>query len=130
MTAAYIDTSALVAVALQQEGWQRVTPHLAAHGKLHASELLLAELLSVAMREDVVPNVLLAPFEAITVIIPNRSIVPELNTVAAGGYLRGADLWHLACALYLSPNPKELFFLTCDGKQRAVAKRLGFRVAA
>jgi hypothetical protein len=43
------------------------------------------------------------------------------------GYLRGADCWHLATALYLAPNPSDLTFLTLDDTQRKIAKTLGFR---
>ena len=63
----------------------------------------------------------------------------EIEVIAAGcpeqevgqavldaGQLRGADAWHLACALYLSPEPRELEFLTLDGRQAAVAVALGF----
>ena len=43
------------------------------------------------------------------------------------GYVRGADLWHLACALYVAASPGELTFLTLDERQRTVAKALGFK---
>ena len=39
-----------------------------------------------------------------------------------------ADLWHVACALFLSPNPTDITFLTLDKPQRDVARRLGFAV--
>jgi hypothetical protein len=54
-------------------------------------------------------------------------LTPELERVFAGGYLKGADAWHLACALYLAEEPAKLAFLTLDRRQRAVARRLGFR---
>jgi hypothetical protein len=44
------------------------------------------------------------------------------------GYVRGADCWHLATALYLAPDAGDLVFLTLDLRQRAVAKTLGFAV--
>jgi len=44
------------------------------------------------------------------------------------GYVRGADLWHLACALYLKKRVKELLFLTLDQRQQEAAMKLGFRV--
>jgi len=37
-----------------------------------------------------------------------------------------ADLWHVACALYLAESPRELPFFTLDQRQVAVARRLGF----
>ena len=42
------------------------------------------------------------------------------------GYLRGADLWHVATALYVTPEPGEISFITLDRRQRNVAMALGF----
>jgi len=61
-------------------------------------------------------------------LLPDRPLSAEIGAVLAAGYLRGADLWHLACALYLSPDPRELAFVTLDQQQGAVAAALGFRV--
>ena len=44
----------------------------------------------------------------------------------SAGYLRGADLWHLASALYLAGNPRNLPFITLDERQEVVARKLGF----
>ena len=44
------------------------------------------------------------------------------------GYLRGADLWHVAHALYVTPCPASLSFVTLDARQGAVAEALGFPV--
>lgn len=41
---------------------------------------------------------------------------------------RGADLWHVASALYVAPSPADLYFLTLDERQRSVAATLGFRI--
>ena len=60
-------------------------------------------------------------------VLPERPLTPELERVFATGYLRGADAWHLACALYLTQDPATLAFLTLDQRQRVVARRLGFR---
>ena len=58
--------------------------------------------------------------------MPDRPLTAEIEAVVGAGLLRGADAWHLACALYLSPEPGELEFLTLDGRQGAVAATLGF----
>jgi hypothetical protein len=55
-------------------------------------------------------------------------LTDEISRVLSAGYLRGADLWHVACALYLEPEPDELVFLTLDASQKAVAAKLGFSV--
>lgn len=41
------------------------------------------------------------------------------------GYLRGADLWHVSCALYLHNAIGELDFLTLDTTQQDVAAKTG-----
>lgn len=64
----------------------------------------------------------------IELIMPARSLRPEFTAVLATGYVRGADCFHLAVALSLSPDPRELTFLTLDKRQRDVAKALGFAV--
>jgi hypothetical protein len=40
--------------------------------------------------------------------------------------VKGADLWQLACALFLAPEPKGLAFLTLHKRQEVVARKLGF----
>ena len=41
---------------------------------------------------------------------------------------RGADLWHIATALYLAREPGAISFVTLNERQRAVAVALGFQV--
>ncbi len=60
------------------------------------------------------------------VIFPLRSLSDEIARVLDAGYLRGADCWHLATALYLAPDPRELTFVTLDARQREVAETLRF----
>ena len=43
------------------------------------------------------------------------------------GYIRGADLGHLATALYISPEPHRMSFITFDQQQKTRATQLGFR---
>lgn len=62
-------------------------------------------------------------------VIPKTSAIAPL-LVALHAYPCGArppaDLWHLACALFVEPQPLELVFLTLDKRQRAAARVLGF----
>jgi hypothetical protein len=62
----------------------------------------------------------------LTWVYPNRPLTRELDRVIATGYLKGADLWHLACALFLAPDGKDLTFATLDRRQEEVAARLRF----
>jgi hypothetical protein len=61
-------------------------------------------------------------------VFPERPLAAELERVFAGGYVKGADAWHLACALYVAEDPRHLTFLTLDTRQRTVARRLGFPI--
>ena len=51
----------------------------------------------------------------------------ELGRALQAGCLRGADLWHVATALYVAPRAEEMGFVTLDGPQREVAAVLGLR---
>ena len=61
-------------------------------------------------------------------ILPDLPMAGELARALAAGYLRGADLWHIATALYVAPRAEEIGFITLDGPQRDVAAALGFQV--
>lgn len=126
MSVAYVDTSALVAIAFGERAGTSLQKRLAEFEELVSSNLLEAELRAAFAREEV-------PFEpdlisALSWIFPNRPIGVECDVVLSAGYLRGADLWHIATALYLAPIPAELTVLTLDTRQRSVAKKLGFIV--
>lgn len=41
---------------------------------------------------------------------------------------RGADLWHVAAALYVAPSAGDMTFVTRDRRQRDVAAAPGFQV--
>ncbi len=127
MSVAYVDTSCLVAIAFGEPGARRLAHRLEGFERLLSSNLLEAELRATLKREAVeaAADDLLS---WLSWIFPNRPLTPEFIRISATGYLRGADLWHLASALYVSPKPSELSFLTLDARQRAVASKLGFSV--
>lgn len=56
----------------------------------------------------------------------DRPLSNELEMALRIGYLRGADLWHIATALYMFDEPSEVTFLTLDHRQGEVAAALGF----
>ncbi|MSP90708.1 MAG: PIN domain-containing protein [Myxococcales bacterium] len=122
---AYVDTSCLVAIALGEADADLWRARLAACDGLWSADLLNAELRATLHREgdDLEPEPLL---QRIGWVRPNRRLDTELAKVLAQGYLRGADLHHVATALFLAPNPVNVQFLTCDGQQRKVAASLGF----
>ncbi len=126
MKAAYVDTSCLVAIAFAEPGYEAVASELASYDTLLASNLLEAELRAALTREGVVEDhdELVA---AIRWVLPDRPLSPEIKRVIAAGYVRGADLWHLACALLVAPGAVDLSFATLDEAQGKVARALGFQ---
>jgi predicted nucleic acid-binding protein len=127
LSSAFVDSSALIAVTFSEPGAGTLESLLRAQEALFACELLVAEFLSAARRESLAPGEAAAALTPFRWVIPGRSLRPEIDRVLAAGYLRGADLWHLACACYLAPNPQELAFVTRDEPQRKVAVALGFQ---
>ena len=125
MNVAYVDTSVLVAVAFAEPGAKGLVGRLTSFDRLLASNLLEAEFQSALDREGFSAEGV-RYLSGVSWILPNRPLTPEIQRVARMGYLRGADLWHLACALFISPDPKQISFLTLDEKQAAVAEALRF----
>ena len=125
MKLAYVDTSCLVAIAFAEAGATKVAGRLGRMDRLFASDLLEAELRSALAREGLStdPAGLLS---GITWVHPNRPLSGEFERVMVEGDVRGADLWHLACALFLAPEAKDLAFLTLDRRQEEIARKLGF----
>jgi predicted nucleic acid-binding protein len=124
MKTAYVDTSYLVALAFGERGSARLAKSIQAYDRLLASNLVEAELRSALQRERVTtdPAGLLS---GITWAHPDRTLGAEMLTILAAGYVRGADLWHLAVALFIDPE-REIDFLTLDERQGAVSRKLGF----
>jgi hypothetical protein len=121
---AYIDSSCVVAVALGEPGGRRIDRLTRRFDRLVSSALLEAEVRAALARERVTPPSGL--LDNLDWILPDRALSPEIERVAAAGVLRGADLWHVACALYLDPGAADLTFLTLDVQQRGVAAVVGF----
>ena len=93
--------------------------------RLQSSLLLEAEVRAAFARERL-------PFDVDTIanvnwVLPDRSLGIEIDRVTQFGYLRGADLFHLACALYATPDPFDITFLTLDQRQGTIAAQLGFQ---
>lgn len=125
MSVAYVDTSCLVAIAFGEAGAAALGRRLRAFDDLVSSNLLEAELLASFAREHVPPPAELPV--ALSWILPDRPLHDEIEQVLAAGYVRGADCWHLATALYLAEDPSSMSFLTVDDRQRMVALSLGFQ---
>ena len=126
MSVAYVDTSALTAIAFDEPGAAGLARRLDRFARLVSSNLLEAELRAAFAREKLTfPEHLVAGIEW---ILPDRTLGDELTTVLDAGHLRGADLWHVATALYVAPRPETLPLATLDSRQASVAAALGFPV--
>ena len=127
MKVGYVDTSVLVAVALGEPAARSVSGRLRSFDRLVSSNLLEAEFRSTLRREGIEGDGA-GLLGGLSWILPNRPLTAELERVLQLGMLRGADLWHLACALFLSPEPRRLSFITLDPPQKDLARNLGFTV--
>ena len=126
MTVAYVDTSVLVAVAFNEASSTVLTTRLNGFSRRVASNLVEAELRAVFAREQCsFAQEILAGIEW---ILPDRRLTPEISAVLEAGYVRGADLWHLATALYAAGTAGDMAFVTCDDRQGRIAAALGFHV--
>ena len=127
MSNAYIDTSLLVAIETREPNFELYEEELTRFDWIYSSNLLEAEYRSVCMRLRRDPSDL--RLSKVTWIIPEYPLTQELRTVLAAGYLRGADLWHVASAIYLEKEQMiEMSFLTLDKRQQNVADAVGFDV--
>ena len=125
MSVAYVDTSVIVAVAFGEDGAEALAERLSSYSRLVSSNLLEAELRAACRREGrPVPVHLLA---RIGWILTHRPLTGEMEAALEAGSLRGADLWHVASALYATPEPAAIAFFTLDRQQASVAAGLGFR---
>lgn len=123
----FLDSSCLVALALDEPGAARLRARIATAPSRSASTLAEAELKSALAREG--KPLVSIPVPGLEWIAPARRLTRELTQVQEAGYVRGADAWHIACALFLDPAASELTFLSLDAQQRKVARAVGFRVA-
>ncbi len=126
MKAAYLDTSCLLAIAFSEPGHEQIRSRIEGFDQVFSSNLLEAELRAAIEREQVVgpPEEMLLGIEW---VLPDRPLTPEYSEVLSQGYLRGADLWHLACALLLRRKLKALHFVSLDRRQLDVAQQVGLR---
>lgn len=126
MNFAYVDTSVLTAIAFDEPSAEECASSLDKFTHLVSSNLLEAEIRAAFKRENL-------EFQESTIadiewILPNRTLTPEFSEILQAGYLRGADLAHVATALYFFPQRGSLAFATLDAKQSSIAKELGFPV--
>ncbi len=114
----------MAAIAFDEQTAPSVATRLADFSFLVSSNLLEAELRAAYTREAREFNHTL--LFRIGWIFPDRPISAEIAAALRIGYLRGADLWHVATALYAARTLPRLAFVTLDQRQLRVAAGLGF----
>jgi hypothetical protein len=123
---AYIDTSPLVAVEFNEPGGVGISRRLNTFDRVVSSNLLEAEMRSAFAREGMEFNP--SVISSLQWVNPTGPLSQELTKALAVGYLRGAELCHVATTLYAFPEQVgETTFLTLDRRQQAVAAALGFQ---
>ena len=115
-----------MAITFNEDGSDSLRDWFDSFDGLMSSDLTQAEVRSACHRERTRWDAEL--FKDINWLLPTRTLDDEITRVLDAGYLTGADLWHLATALYYAADPSDVGFLTLDIRQRNVAKALGFRV--
>lgn len=127
MRVAYLDTSVVVAILFGEPRAASLRRTLKRFDEFLGGDLLVAEVLSAARREDLPIDEAIHALRDISLILPARSLQAECEEILATGRLRGADLWHLACAMFVAGETRaEVAFLSRDELQRRIARRLGF----
>lgn len=124
---AYVDTSALAALLFREPGADELRERLVEFRRF-SSNLLAAELHAAGAREEIPASLTAQCLAAIEWVFPNRNLEPELGMVLSAGLLRGADLWHVGCALYLSELLVPVTFFTRDRRQGEIAAAVGLTV--
>lgn len=127
MKTAFVDTSVFSRIALREAGHEEVEALLKEFHELKASTLLDAELRSVCKRAKLDPASVLG-FQDVRWVAPPFALTYQIGRALEEGYLRGADLWHVACALYHRLEVPDLAFVTVDERQADIARALGFVV--
>jgi predicted nucleic acid-binding protein len=125
----YLDTSAFLSVIFGEPGWESVDKAMEGAVRVFTAGLLEAEAFSAVRRRSMDPGILKSRLGSLHWVHPDRSLTREIGAVLEKGpTLRGADLWHIACALYLAQDIAHLAFLTLDGEQASAAAKIGFKV--
>jgi PIN domain len=122
---AYVDSSCFISIAVAEPGYRDLLVRLDREDQLYSSHLLEAELRSALARHGEagrIKNFL----SWVDWVLPPRRLTPEIDQILDVGYLKGSDLWHLACALYLRLKVRNLSFFTLDRNQSEIARALGF----
>jgi uncharacterized protein with PIN domain len=125
---AYVDSSCFVAIALREPGYEQVSERLASFDRWVSSMLTEAEVLAVLRRHKSSDDGSKLLY-GVAWLPVKRQLTTRISRVLDQGVaLKGADVWHLASALYATPRPSLMSFLSLDAGQRKASQQLGFQV--
>jgi len=122
----YVDTSVLLAIVFAERDFEALGAELAEFDHLVSSNLLEAEFRAALKREDV-DEAAEDSLASLDCVFPHEPLSTEVSEVLEAGYARGADVWHLACALWVNKQVGGLQFLTLDSRQGDLARAVGLR---
>lgn len=128
MKVAYLDSSVIIALLLEEGPSKQIRKTLTSFKKLYSASLLEAEVLATAKRENIDLSFAYSFISPIGLLFSEQSLQKEYEEIFSLGYCRGADAYHLASALFLDPEKSNLFFFTLDEKQKLIAKKMGFKI--
>jgi predicted nucleic acid-binding protein len=127
--AAYVDTSAMVAVHFGEPTRAAYLRAFRGHQRLLSATLARAELWATIVRERESLDAADRLLRRFTMFVPPDGLDDECREALGHGYVRGADLWHVACAMRLAGRHRtKLMFCTGDADQAAVARAVGLAV--
>lgn len=128
---AYLDSSYILGILFREERYNAHQKRIKSLNHAVTSLFSQAEIMSSLKREAIEFDSFIQMADAIDWLLLGDRLDEELARVFAHGYLRGADAFHLATALWFvgDADTKDCAFLTLDKKQETVAKSLGFSTA-
>lgn len=129
MAFAYADTSALVAVQFAEPTRSAYLRVFRAQRRLVTTTLAQAELWATMIREQEPLDSTDRLLQRLEIFVPPDDLASECREALSVGYLRGADLWHVASAMRLAgKHRKQLTFCTGDAQQAKIAGQVGLSV--
>ncbi len=122
---AYLDTSFLLSFVL--EGSDRFR-ELEKKYTFISSILILSETASALAREQRLPeNWGLSHWTYCSLLDLNAEVMNYHSEILKAGWLRGADLHHLAASEHFFGEEREKHFISLDKSQSKIAKELGYK---
>lgn len=122
---AYVDSSVVLATIFEDQPAKKLAKLWGSAERFISSYLLEVEVFSAMRREQVDVSLADEPLRRLG-FVQTRSLAQECKEILRMGYLRGADLFHLATAVWVRDKFTDLKFFSFDRQQMEIADKLGF----